>query len=278
MNRFSKLILAIALFPLSALAYPPAPHHMFYGIVRDEYGTPIQTDTAEVFLETSAGVTVSTKIQPNLNPGINYRLQIPMDAGLTSDLYLPTALRPAMPFKIKVKIGQTTYLPIEMSGDFSKLGQPGQRTLLNLTLGVDSDGDGLPDAWERALIARIGGGRTLSDINPNQDSDGDGMSNMDEYLAGTYAFDPKDGFTLKIVSFHDVSPMVEFTAVSGRTYSIYGSSDLKTWESLEFRIPVNGSDADFVSRYQASDVSVLQVEVKTPAEGVELKFFKLMVQ
>ena len=31
-----------------------------------------------------------------------------------------------------------------------ELGKPSETTRLDLTLGEDSDGDGLPDAWERA--------------------------------------------------------------------------------------------------------------------------------
>jgi hypothetical protein len=48
-----------------------------------------------------------------------------------------------------------------MKGDLSKLGEPGKRTHLDLTLGEDLDGDGIPDAWERALLAALGGNRTL---------------------------------------------------------------------------------------------------------------------
>ena len=51
-------------------------------------------------------------------------------------------------FRLKVKIGSVTYLPIEMK--LSKaLGQAAQSTRLDLTLGEDSDNDGLPEAPER---------------------------------------------------------------------------------------------------------------------------------
>ena len=88
-------------------------------------------------------------------------------------------MRFEMPYKIRVRVGSQVYLPIEMVGDLGKMGQPGEETLLNLTLGEDSDGDGLPDAWERALLSQ---GKDLSDINPGDDTDGDGMSNLDEYI------------------------------------------------------------------------------------------------
>ena len=37
---------------LSVQAYPPAPHHLFYGQVRDGTGNPLQASGAEVILET----------------------------------------------------------------------------------------------------------------------------------------------------------------------------------------------------------------------------------
>lgn len=45
---------------------------------------------------------------------------------------------------------------------------------------VDSDGDGLPDAWEQEYFGSATG------ANPDADSDGDGMSNYAEYIAGTH--------------------------------------------------------------------------------------------
>ncbi|HWX20795.1 MAG TPA: LamG-like jellyroll fold domain-containing protein [Candidatus Binatia bacterium] len=47
----------------------------------------------------------------------------------------------------------------------------------------DSDGNGLPDAWEFRYFNRIG-------IDPNADPDGDGLSNMQEYQAGTDPTNP----------------------------------------------------------------------------------------
>ena len=252
-------------------AYPPAPHHLFYGMVRDEFGSPIAAG-AEVILETLSGVQIKTTVIPNLEPGVNYRLAVPMDAGITSDLYKPTALRPTVPFLIRVRIGKVNYLPIEMIGDMSRMGQPGQRTLLNLTLGEDTDGDGLPDAWERLINP------DLSKVRPGDDSDRDGMTNLQEYLAGTYAFDPKDGFTLNIVRVNNGAPVLEFTAIRGRTYTLQGSPDLKAWTTQSFRIPAEGADAPTRASYPAADVRKIQIE-STPADGQPVpRFFRLMTQ
>ncbi len=39
-----------------------------------------------------------------------------------------------------------------MVGSFADLGKLGGTTILDLTLGVDRDGDGIPDSWEEALL------------------------------------------------------------------------------------------------------------------------------
>ena len=261
-----------------AQAFPPAPHHLIYGMVRGELGDPINVNNAEVILTTSAGVVITTTLIPDLAPGVNYRLSVPMDSGLTSDPYKPTALQPTVPFRLSVKIGTTTYLPIEMIGDFKNLGQPAGETRLDLTLGEDSDGDGLPDAWERAIIAMLGGGLTLADIGPGDDSDHDGMSNLDEYLAGTYAFDPADGYKLNIVGVNGGRPVLEFTAIRGRTYAVLASTDLQNWAPVAFKIPAEGANAPVRQSYQATDVRVLRVEAEPGAGGQATGFFKLILQ
>lgn len=50
--------------------------------------------------------------------------------------------------------------------------------------GVDSDGDGIADAWEYKYFGGIA-------PNPNADPDGDGESNLSEYKSGTNPIDPK---------------------------------------------------------------------------------------
>jgi hypothetical protein len=44
--------------------------------------------------------------------------------------------------------------------------------------GIDSDGNRLPDAWERVYFGATG-------VNPNDDPDHDSVSNLNEHLAGT---------------------------------------------------------------------------------------------
>lgn len=260
------------LLPADINAFPPAPHHTFLGMVRDEMGRPLEGEKVKVLFETSSGRVVQTGVGPGPTPGINYKLKIPMDSGSTDDLYHPVAMRYTMPFKIRVQVGFKVYLPIEMIGDLASIGQPGKNTLLNLTLGVDSDGDGLPDAWERALL---GQGQGIGDINPADDTDGDGMSNLDEYISGNYAFDKDDGLRLDILEKREQGSTLEFMAITGRTYTIHASDNLKEWTQREFKLQDQEID---LSSYRATDVRKLRVNVPNAEGGAVARFYKLMVQ
>lgn len=253
---------------LPAPAFPPTPCHTFYGMVRDEVGDPIASDGAVVVLETSAGVRLTTTVAATLGPGMNYRLQVPMDAGLTSDAYRPTALRPLVPFSMKVVIGTTTYLPLELKGSYANLGKPAESTQLDLTLGEDADGDGLPDAWERMLIEMSGqaGVLTVADIRPGDDADGDGMSNLQEYIAGTYAFDSTDSLRLEIAGMREGRPLLDFLVIRGRTYTIQGCTNLASnaWTPIGFRVSGSDTNSSAMNTYSAQDVRMLRAEADLP--------------
>lgn len=273
---YAATFLTFHALTFQTLAFPPAPHHVLYGIVRDELGNPIAAEDGRVILEAESGVKVDAPIALGLEPGISYRLRIPMDSGVTRDLYRPTALRPRLPFKMKVRVGSTVYLPIEMSGDFSVLGDPGKRTRIDLTLGEDSDGDGLPDAWERALLGQLDG--DLKKVNPGDDTDGDGLSNLDEYISGSYAFDKKDGFALTAVRPPGGSLLLEFMAIKGRTYTLHGSTDLVEWVSVPFQLATDPAGAAGRRSYQAVDVRKVQVRALPPEADSGMRLFKLMVK
>lgn len=276
--RMFPLTLGAWLLAVAAIhAFPPAPHHTVYGSVRDEMGNPLVVTNAQVVFDALAGTQITTLVVPHLSPTQNYRLDVPMDAGLTADNYKPTAMRPTVAFRLKVRIGTINYLPIQMTGDYAQLGQPAQSTRLDLTLGEDLDGDGLPDAWERALMD-ASGLTGLHEIEPGDDADGDGLSNLQEYLAGTYAFDPQDGFRLDLVGVDDNQPLLEFLAIGRRHYVLYGSDDLITWQPLEFRLADEAPTAPTRRSYWSADVRTVRLRAEVPATGSATRIFKLQVQ
>ena len=91
-------------------------------MVRDEMGNPLTVTNADIILTTLEGVQIKGKVTPSLRPGTNYRLLIEMDAGLTTDPYHAAALLAHAPFRLKVKIRETTYLPIENGGRLQTAG------------------------------------------------------------------------------------------------------------------------------------------------------------
>jgi hypothetical protein len=199
-----------------------------------------------------------------------------MDSGIAPDLYKITALEPNVPFRLRVKIGTVNYLPMEMVANYATLGEPAESTRIDLTLGVDADGDGLPDAWQRLLIAMLGPG---AKIGPHEDADGDGISNLNEYLAGTYAFQPESGFRLNPVRNADGAPRLEFLVVSSHTYTVYGSTNLQSWVPIPFNVPADGPAATNLRNYHATDTRLLQVTpILSPDQPAAVQFFKVQSQ
>jgi hypothetical protein len=148
---------------------------------------------------------------------------------------------------------------------------------VDLTLGEDTDGDGLPDAWERSVIAAGKLGVPISGLNPNDRLNGNPLSVLQAYIAGTYAWDPKDGFRVDIVQFEGLNPVLEFLALRGRSYSVIGSDDLATWVPVP--VQVQGASASgTVNFYQSSQLKQVRVTVPADSGKAPPKFFKLLVK
>ena len=269
-------LLAAVLLGATARAYPPAPDHVLYGTVRDELGRPLAAGSAVVIVSTAAGEIARTPIARGTEPGANYQVRLPVDLGSMGVAYKPTALLPTSPFTIRVLMGGVVYLPIEVSRVGPTLGQPGKRTHLDLTLGVDSDNDGIPDAWERALIERDSSGRlrTLADIKPGDDLDGDGLTNLQEYLIGTYALDRVDGLALEVLAVENSRARLRFTTVPGRVYTLRSSTNLNEWSPQTFALSAAG-DVNQPS-YSGREVTVFEVWVPLPVGGTA--FFRLYAE
>ena len=88
--------------------------------------------------------------------------------------------------------------------------------------GPDTDGDGIPDAWELQFAA------SLATLNGTGDHDGDGLSNAEEFLADTNPLDPNS--LLRITSTTKptaVSPTaLTWSSSPTRQYRIYGTAGL----------------------------------------------------
>jgi len=163
-----------------------------------------------------------------------------------------------------------------MTGGYLTLGQPATQTLQNLTLGTDANGDGIPDQWEQVFLAEIGISIPLSAINPNHDYTGDGRTLKQEYLLGNYPFNPADDFSVQIVSQNAGSAVLAFTSMLGRTYTAYGSPDLKNWTPLGFTIVGGGTNAQ--AACYSSAIQPMQIQTVQPTNAPAMQFFRLSLQ
>lgn len=90
-------------------------------------------------------------------------------------------------------------------------------------LSEDSDHDGIPDETEMDWFG------TLTRANATSDNDGDGAKDIDEWIGGTSAADPKSVTRLVLVIQAGGSRILSWTGQPGRVYDLLRSVDLMTF-------------------------------------------------
>lgn len=251
-------------------AFPPAPFHTIYGDVRDEQGFLIPANGATVVMSQGGTRIMREKLTAIDGADFNYQLRIRIDMGRTlTAAYSSLVVSAASSYTLAVDIGGVIYHPIEISTSPPKVGEPASRLRLNLTLGVDSDGDGLPDAWEEAQLYHAGylpdeNGWDLSLIDRDGDFDNDGVSNWQEYIAGTYATDASSTISLEIKEKAGENVRLESYVIHGKSYSIESSTDLKVWTSAAFSVadPAGQTPAEFRTSLISASTGVTNLYTK----------------
>ncbi|HXG46815.1 MAG TPA: thrombospondin type 3 repeat-containing protein [Methylomirabilota bacterium] len=85
----------------------------------------------------------------------------------------------------------------------------------------DSDGDGIPDAWERHHAG------SLASLSRDGDSDGDGQTDYQEYEADTHPLDPASQFRITQIRPDKANSVaITWSSRASRLYALYRCS---TW-------------------------------------------------
>ncbi len=259
-------------------AFPPAPHYTIYGVVRDQVGATLHVEGAQIILLRDNAEIGRAPIHSSIIIDHNYELDIRIDHHHgSSRKYSHKAVASQGVFSIAVEMNGQRFYPIEVAGTL-RTGHGGERVRLDLNLGADTDGDGLPDAWEEWQLhqaGRIPGtpGWSLALIDRHGDFDGDGTSNHLEYVAGTFAGDATERFELKITGKSGSAVAFEFFGITGKVYAIEESADLKAWAPVAFTTSPGGATAQ---SWRATTVGARPAYV-TASPGAS-RFYRLTVR
>ena len=276
----SRLRLAFALMLVTGIAsaFPPAPYYTLYGMVRDQVGQTVTAEGAQVIL-LRGGVEVGRTPIVSGRIDQNYELNLRIDQNRSgTTFYTDKAVAAGGLFSLVVAMNGALFYPIEVSGNLTA-GKGSERVKLDLTLGEDKDKDGLPDAWEAWQLYQAGyypdenGEWDLTLIDKDGDFDGDGQSNWLEYIAGTFAGDATETFSLAIKEKLPQSVRLEFYGITGKVYTIESSFDMKTWTRVPFAVgaPGTGNNA-----HQAEAVGI--VSAFTVPRSSTSEFYRLSVR
>jgi hypothetical protein len=268
-SRFNG-VFAFILTAIPLQAFPPAPFHTIYGDVRDEQGVLIPATGAAVVMYQGGVQRMREQLTEGNGADFNYQIRMRIDMGrnLTAS-YSSLVVSTASAYTLSVDIGGVSYQPIEITATPPTVGGPASRTRLNLTLGVDSDGDGLPDAWEASQLYQAGylpgeNGWDLSLLDRNGDLDKDGLSNITEYIAGTYAGDANSTINLTIKEKLGENVRLETYTIYGKSYTIESSTDLKAWAPASFSLtdPAGETPAVFQDALVSATTGIISLYAK----------------
>ena len=83
---------------------------------------------------------------------------------------------------------------------------------------------------------------------------------------------------MQIVSDNQGSPILQFSTKAGHSYSVLGSTDLRSWSTLPFNIPAEGPSALTRTNFAASSIQTIQVQIIQAGPAPEAEFFRLSQQ
>ena len=210
----------------------PEPDLVWYGkVVSTASGSNVRLTTGTLTwqIEPFAGgpaFLVATTLT-NVNDQFSYVLRVPCESpepGVTASTNVINLATPANRYRrLTVRLDGELLSFVSASNEISPtLSFRGRSERVDLHLGsalVDSDNDGLADAWEMQHFGSLS-------ASPDGDPDGDGVNNRNEYRAGTNPNDAASRFELVEIAKVDNGIAIRWSSQPDRTYRVRRSSTL----------------------------------------------------
>jgi hypothetical protein len=223
-------VLLSAITPSGRASGVPEPPLVLFGVVTDSLGKRLTNGFTTVTLRPGGGALPipATVNLSDVGGQYSYVLQVRTVTPTPALIPDPQALvltRTPVNGTIAATLAPGTplnLLPATRTNLVVSIATRGQLLRTDLSLGMDSDNNGLIDAWELQYFGRLGNSPTASAAN-------DGISNLAKMYAG---LDPRGSvttlpdFTLA-QSLPDGSFLVEWASQAGRTYTLQRSAALE---------------------------------------------------
>lgn len=208
----------------------PEPSLVLYGVVRQALtDARITVGSIKWTLRPANGsdpVVVFGQLT-NVNDQFSYVLFVRMESPLPGQPATPNTLAlsstPVAYDRSEVTVnGEKASLITPALGNFvltrNDRGKVERIDLSLASVPIDSDGNGLPDNWERAFFSQIG-------VDPEADPDHDGLTNAEEWKAGTDPKDAQSQFTFISIKPHTAGGiLIQWSSSQIKNYSVLRST------------------------------------------------------
>ena len=209
------------------------PPYTFVGKVSNYSGIPYGTNsTVEIRVKNLGGeLLAKTAIRVSEESPYNFRLAVPV-ASAPAAGYATTG--ESLIFEV-YDGASTTYTSL-VPAEQAVVGDPGGISVINFSLSVDANGNGVPDQYEDYLSYLMALQGLAGPYDPDADSDGDGFSNRVEFLAGTNPLNAADRLVIASAGAYNSGMTgdglfaITFVTAAGRTYSVKATADLSAMD------------------------------------------------